>query len=52
MEEEYGTYEYEKYIGIKKDHINFWYRQYNCLITSHVLSLANECYGIFFHNHP
>ena len=26
MEAEYKTYEYDKEKGMKKDHINFWYR--------------------------
>ena len=43
MQSEYGTYEYDKDKGKGKDNINFWYRQADCLISSCVLSLTNEC---------
>ena len=43
MEEEYVTYEYDKDKGTENKHINFWYRQDECLLTSRALSLTNEC---------
>ena len=43
MEAEYGTYEYEKEKGMQKEHINFWYKQADYLLTSRALSLTNEC---------
>ena len=33
MEVEYGTYEYENYKGMQEEHINFWYRQADCLLA-------------------
>ena len=43
MEEKYGAYEYDKEKVMEKDHINFWYIQADCLLTSRELSLTNEC---------
>ena len=33
MEAEYITYEYKKEKVMEKDHINFWYRQSDYLLT-------------------
>ena len=42
MEAQYGTDEYEKEKGMGKYHINFWYRQADCLLTLRALSLTNQ----------
>ena len=34
MEAEYKNYENEKEKGVENDHINFWYSQADCLLTS------------------
>ena len=41
METEYRTYEYKKQKGMEKQHINFWYRQTDCLLT---LELSHMMY--------
>ena len=41
MEAEYITCEYYKEKGMQKDHINFWCRQAEFLITSRALSLTH-----------
>ena len=33
-EVEYVTYEYEKEKGMENEHIKFWYRQADCILTS------------------
>ena len=52
MEAKYGTYEYEKQKAMQKQRINFCYRQDDCLITPHALSLTNDCSCHFQQHHP
>ena len=37
---------------MEKYHINFWYKQSDCLLTSQELSLTNECSYQFLQHHP
>ena len=43
MVAEYGTYKYEMEKEMEKEHINFWYIQSDCLLTTCTLSLTDYC---------
>ena len=47
MRSEYGTYEYEKDKGTEKDHINFWYRKADCILTFELSHMMCVCSGIW-----
>ena len=36
---------------MEKEHINFWYRQADCILTRHALSLTDYCSYHFFQHH-